>query len=314
MDLDLTMLDGFGTHLAKVAGSFLPGSPPVIVQWQAEGDPDGAVSSVRLGTDQPSGTIRWLAASPFRPGVLWQAVSGGEPGPWSEPVMPADDLVINIDRTEPMDTERTPVVIDGIELKGDPVDPATWVYLPPGPLLDRGPDGKPIVALIEAGSVAFLQITARIDLSDAERVALLAKLKQKRPAARALRVMAVTVGRVLLEARDDAAGWAKIAEVTSSGHPPWTAAIAASVSGAQIESVKRALGGTKARLRLSTTITPPVSTRTERRESHSVELGVADAAGSVSLGAESTAFSSGAPGRPKPIVRVHDVADLLTST
>jgi hypothetical protein len=313
LDLDPTMLDGFGAHMAKVTGTFVPGSSPVIVQWQAEGNLGGALSAVLLGSDQPSADIRWLATSPFRPGMVWRTVRVGEPGAWSEPVMPGDDLVISIDRTEPMGANGTSLVVDGIELRPDPVDSATWIYLPPGPLLDRGPDGKPLIALIEAGALAFLQITARIDLTEAARAALLARLKEKEPAARAIRVMIVTVSRVLLEVRDDASGWGKVAEVTCSGHPPWTAAIAATVTGAQIAAVKSALSGTKARLRLSATITLPAVPHKERREWRSFELGAADVAGSASLGVESTVASSGTPSPAKSIARAHDVADLLAS-
>ena len=315
MDLDPTMLDGFGAHIGKVTGRFAPGASPVIVEWQAEENPGGVPSAVRLGPDQPSADIRWLATSPFRPGVIWRTVRGREPGPWSEPVLPAENLVIRIDGGEPMDAGGTSIVVDGIELQPDPVDPATWTYLPPGPLLDRGPDGKPLVALIEAGTLAFLQITARIDLTDAARAALLARLKDKEPAARAIRAMTVTVSSVVLEAwDDDVSGWAKIAEVTSSGQAPWTAAIAATVTGAQLASAKAALGGTKAGLRLSATITPPAVPVTERRKSRSIELGAADLTGSASLGMASTVTSSGASGPAKPVIRVHDVADLLTPT
>ena len=247
--------------------------------------------------------------------MVWRTVRSGEPGQWSEPVLPAENLVIRIDGMEPMEPEGASIVVDGIELQPDPLDPAIWIYLPPGPLLDRGPDGKPLIALIEAGTLAFLQITARIDLTDAARAALLARLTDKEPAARAIRAMTVTVSSVVLEAwDDDASGWAKIAGVTSSGQAPWTAAIAATVTGAQLASAKAALGGTKARLRLSATITPPAVPVTERRESRSIELGAADLTGSASLGVASTVTSSGAPRPAKPVIRVHDCADLLTPT
>lgn len=100
IDLDLATLPGFGVHRARLATS-QPQS--LLVEWRADGDDDRAPWSVRVGADRPSADIHWLAASPFRPGVVWRAVREGVPGPWSAPVLPRDELLIDIDDVTVMD-------------------------------------------------------------------------------------------------------------------------------------------------------------------------------------------------------------------
>jgi len=171
-----------------------------------------------------------VATSPFRPGLVWRV----PPGDWSEPVLPADRLVIDVDPA---------VDIDGIALRPDPGRPGTWTYLPPGPFLD-GPDA---VGLIEAGPLAFLQMTSRIDLPDVKRAALLAGLGR---GAVEVRPTDVTVRRVALETGTPDGGWTVVAEGTSSGVPPWITALSAALTDEHRTAARDALDGTAGRMRL----------------------------------------------------------------
>ncbi|WP_178854857.1 hypothetical protein, partial [Streptomyces acidiscabies] len=175
---------------------------PLTVQWRPEGDEEAEPQTVRLDADRPQADIRWVATSPFRPGVVWRAGSGD----WSAPVPPRDFLTIDVD---------PPVLVDGVELHPDPGHPDTWTYVPPGPFLDT-PDAVRLIE-IEADTVSFLQVTSRIDLPDARRDALRGALG---PGADVHPVQ-VRVTRVAVETKSPDGVWTAVAEGTSSGIPPW---------------------------------------------------------------------------------------------
>ncbi|KUN52665.1 hypothetical protein AQJ46_50755 [Streptomyces canus] len=247
LDLDPVALPGFGAHRALAVSRVVPGRPPLLVEWRPQSG-EHEPMAVRLGTDRPEAEIGWIAASPFQPGFLWRVTRGSDaPGPWSEPVMPADGLVVQVDAGLP----EEPVVLDGLELRPDPADPSVWTYVPPGPFLEFGPDGRPALGLVDAGAVCFLQITSRFDLPNAAREALPARLLPLtgRPPA-AVRAVEVTVTRVAVEVRPPDGTWAPVAESTSSGISPWTTALSATLSADQTAAVKAAVDGTRGRMRL----------------------------------------------------------------
>ncbi|KND28716.1 hypothetical protein [Streptomyces acidiscabies] len=240
VELDPATLPGFGTHLARLRHA--PASGPLTVQWRPEGDEEAEPQTVRLDADRPQADIRWVATSPFQPGVVWRAGSGN----WSAPVPPRDFLTIDVD---------PPVLVDGVELHPDPAHPDTWTYVPPGPFLDT-PDA---VRLIEADAVSFLQVTSRIDLPDARRDALrgaLAPGADVRPAP-------VRVTRVAVETKSPDGVWTAVAEGTSSGIPPWTTALSASLDGDRQAAARAALGGTAGWMVLVAELT--VAGKPERR-------------------------------------------------
>jgi hypothetical protein len=98
LDLDVATLPGFGAHRARLVAT---DAKPFIVEWRADGDTGQEPLSVRMGADRPVAEIGWIAASPFRPGMVWRAVRDGTPGPWSAPVLPQDELLIEIDGRSP---------------------------------------------------------------------------------------------------------------------------------------------------------------------------------------------------------------------
>ncbi|MGA4844265.1 hypothetical protein [Streptomyces sp. G45] len=247
IELDPAALPGFGTHLARLRHA--PVSGPLTVQWRPEGDEEAEPRTVRLDADRPQADIRWVATSPFQPGVVWRTGSGD----WSAPVAPRDFLVIDVD---------PPVVVDGVELRPDPERPGSWTYVPPGPFLDS-PDA---VSLLDAGPVAFLQLTSRIDLPDGRRDAVRRGLG---PGAD-IHPAQVRVTRVAVETKSPDGVWVAVAEGTSSGVPPWTTALSASLDGDRRDAARAALGGTAGWMALVAELT--VAGRPVRRTRDIAEL------------------------------------------
>lgn len=187
-----------------------------------------------------------MAASPFQPGFVWRVTRGDAPGPWSDPVPPTEGLVLSV----PAAASPEPVVLDGLELRPDPADPSVWTYVPPGPFLELGPDGRPALGVVDAGPVSFLQITTRLDLPDSARNALADRLPNPQRPSATVRAATVAVTRVAVETRPPDGVWASVAEGASSDVPPWTTALAATLGAEQSAAVKAALGGTRGRMRL----------------------------------------------------------------
>jgi hypothetical protein len=149
-----------------------------------------------------------------------------------------------------MDTRGKPLVIEGITVEPVSIDRRAWVYVVRAPVLERGADGRPLLSVIEAGPMAFVQATARIALGDAARAALLEQLKAVEPAAETIDPAPMSVERVALEVRVGEA-WVAVAEGRSSGMPPWTTALAATVSGEALLALGAAVGGDRGRARLT---------------------------------------------------------------
>src|SRR5262249_17308081 len=134
------------------------------------------------------------------------------------------------------------VVIDGITLEAADADARAWTYIPNRPAIDRDANGNPMFSIIEAGPVAFLQCTARLALSEDAQGQLLARLKAARPDAETLTPAIIGVQRITLEVSNGEM-WEAIAESSSSGMPPWTAALAATLAPAPLAAIKAASGG-----------------------------------------------------------------------
>lgn len=247
IELDPATLPGFGTHLARLRHS--PVTGPLAVEWRPEGDEEAEPQTVRLDADRPQADIRWVAISPFQPGVVWRSGSAD----WSAPVAPRDFLVIDVD---------PPVLVGGVELRPDPARPGSWTYVPPGPFLDT-PDA---ISLIDAGPASFLQVTSRIDLPDGRRDAVRRGLG---PGAD-IHPADVRVTRVAVETKSPDGVWAAVTEGTSSGIPPWTTALSASLEGDRRAAARAALGGAKGWMALVAELT--VAGRPVRRTRDIAEL------------------------------------------
>jgi hypothetical protein len=310
VDLDPATLPGFGVQHARFVG----GVGEVVVEILPDGADERFAQSVRVGPDRATVDVTWVATSPFQPGLRWRVSEPGAARSWSEPVLPSEGLEIVLD-TPPVDDghDAEGVEVDGVELWPDGAEAGAWAYLPPGPLLDHNPDGSAAIGLIEAGSVAFLQLTARIDVGEGERDQLLNGLRALRPAAASLHPAPIAVQGVHLEV---AAGdtWSAVATSTSSGLPPWVCAIATTVTEQQLESVRAALGGTRGRLRLRAQLTVKAAPVVLHSSERSDDLSVTTGDTRVEMRTRTSAAVN-RPGRPERAVeRMADIADLLYPT
>ena len=307
-DLDPATLPGYGMHHAKLTG----GRRSIRVEWLPEGADDSYRQSVSLGPGRTSVDIAWLATSPFQPGFRWRTAGDGPPGPWSPPVLPAEGAAVAVD-SGPIVDEIEVVTVGDIELRSRPSTPGTWYYLPPGPMLDRLPGGGHAVGLIEAGTVAFLQLTSRLDLFSGDRDDLLKRLREIRPAATAIRPEPVVVRGVHLEART-ADGWVMVAEGTSSGVPPWITALSASVQHPATAPVKAALAGIRDRLRLRAEFVVPATSPGTFRTTTTTAYASAVSPGTRIQTQTQHHSATAAADQPERLVEhIRDVADLLAT-
>jgi hypothetical protein len=208
-----------------------------------------------------------------------------------------------------MKEREASLVIDGIELRQEDNGRA-WTYVPRRPTLERGQNGAPMLQVIEAGSTAFLQCTARVALHEDARAALLASLKKQQPQAETLEVAPLSVERMALEARSDST-WVTIAESKSSGMPPWTAALAATLAPGPLAAIKSALAGGRTRARLRAWIVLPGSPAAFRRSTAASEVRLETPTGAASARFTAAAKASSAAGAATALELVADVADFF---
>ncbi|MGH3939693.1 MAG: hypothetical protein ACRDTG_13890 [Pseudonocardiaceae bacterium] len=307
IDLDPATLPGFGAHRATLTARLSPGDAPVRVDWCPEGS-TGPPASVQLTGTRPSTTIGWVATSPFQPGIIWGVAHGGVVDSWSEPVPPKEGLVIEVtDGGHP--ATDPPVVVDGVELNRDPADPAVWTYLPPGPLLELRTDGRPAIELVEAGDVAFLQLTTRIDRLEQARATLLAGLPAS-AGAQAVRALPVVVRRVALQLAKAGGTWVDVAAGGSSGIPPWTTALSTMLTAEQLAALRAALGGERGRLRLLGELEIPGRAAQVHSGTSSDGLTATTPNGHVEV-TVTTRTASSPPQRRRIVEQTHDLADLI---
>lgn len=312
IDLDPATLPGFGAHRAELTARLSLGDAPVRVDWRPEGSA-GPPTSVQLTATRPATTIGWVATSPFQPGVVWGVSHRGVVDSWSEPVPPTEGLVIEVTDGEPPAADP-PVVVGGVELSRDPADPAVWTYLPPGPLLELGTDGRPAIGLMEAGDVAFLQLTTRIDQPEQARAALLAGLRASVGASpETVRALPVVVRRVALQRAQADGTWVDVAAGGSSGIPPWTTALSTMLTAEQLATLRAALGGERGRLRLLGELEVPGRVAKVRTGTASSGLTATTPGGRVEV-TLTTRTASSPPQRGRIVEQTHDLADLITVT
>jgi hypothetical protein len=308
LDLDLATLPGFGAHRARLATT---ANRPFLVEWRPDGDEEAAPQAVRMGPDSQTAEIGWVAFSPFRPGMVWRLVRDGTTGPWSEVVLPKDELLIEVDGGKPVSDIRKSFVIEGVELKAKDASGRAWTYVPPRPALEKTGSGAPMLQVIEAGPAAFLQCTARVALNEDARAQLLATLKQKAPEAETLEAVPLSVERIALEAKVGNQ-WAAVAESTGSGTPPWTAALAATLTAEPLAALKSAVAGERDHARLIARIvlagSPASFRRAETRGEARVEMPAGSAAASFAASTEA-ASAGGEPQRRELAV---DIADCFS--
>jgi hypothetical protein len=209
-----------------------------------------------------------------------------------------------------MQDREESLVIDGIKLQPKDGDGHAWRYVPPRPSLERGPGGKPMLQVIEAGSTAFLQCTARIALHEEARAALLARLQEKRPQARTLEAAPLAVERITLEVMTGH-DWVTVAESKGSGTPPWTAALAATLAAGQLAAIKSAVAGERKRARLRAWIVLPGSPAAFRRSETRSEARIKTPTGAASASFTASANASAPAGAATALELSADIADFF---
>ncbi|WP_158895887.1 hypothetical protein [Amycolatopsis anabasis] len=301
IDLDPATLPGFGSHQAtfELGGS----AGRTVVRWRPEGTDESVAREVVLDPSAPRVRLRWVATSPFQPGLLWRIDTPGSP--WSEPVGPADELVITV--------AGAPIEIDGCQLRPDRGQPGVWTYLPPGPFVEREPSGKPTLSIVEAGEVAFLQLTTRLDLPEDARLRLTERLRQHLERADAeARAAAVVVETVALQIAGEEGGWATIASGGSSGLPPWTTALSVSLSATQLAALKAAIGGRIGLVRLHTRFAAPVEHQPSMTQIATAEVRyVSDQGPAEGVSLAVTGTTPTAAPAPRVVEQANDLADLI---
>jgi hypothetical protein len=309
LDLDPATLPGFGAHRARFTARLAPGAAPLDIAWHPEGGTDPP-ASVRLTADRPTADVGWVATSAFQPGLVWGISRNGTVASWSQPVPPAAELIIEVIGAAPP-PDDPPLLVNGVELRRDPVDPTAWTYVPAGPLLETAPDGRAAIGLVEAGDVAFLQLTTRIDGPEPARAALLAGLRTRvGDGPRTVRPLPVVVRRVALQIAQPDGAWVDVAAGGSSGVPPWITALSAMLTAEQLVAVRAALGGERGRARLLGELEIP-GRAAGRSTAASVTTTTTTTGRSETTSATRT--ESTAPQRGRTVEQIHDVAELIAA-
>jgi hypothetical protein len=167
-----------------------------------------------------------------------------------------------------------------------------------------------MLQVIEAGSTAFLQCTARIALHEEARAALLARLQEKRPQARTLEAAPLAVERITLEVMTGH-DWVTVAESKGSGTPPWTAALAATLAAGQLAAIKSAVAGERKRARLRAWIVLPGSPAAFRRSETRSEARIKTPTGAASASFTASANASAPAGAATALELSADIADFF---
>lgn len=170
---------------------------------------------------------------------------------------------------------------EGILYWPGPGGGAHWVYLPLFAAPQRNPDGSIQAQLFAAGEAGFLSLAAvweaRPEALERLRAALRAGLPPEAgPVMLSFAPVAVAGARLML--CGDAGEAREIARSDTSGMPPWSAFLSATLSGAERAAATAALGGQEGRLAVVYDATLPLP----RRHAGRIEgdfAGVRDRAG-----------------------------------
>jgi hypothetical protein len=237
----------YGPQRISVEASFPDGSGSVAVDLLAEGQPESAqaITTLRLSPEAPRREWSWFASSPFHAGYRFRPfVSSGPPAPWSAVQPPSQPLAL----VAPPAPQGPPAFdLDGIHLYVDRALPSTLRYVPAEPIPARGPDGHPLMALIQLGAAgSILQLSVRFDLEDALRDRLRVDLSTQHLelSAATFQPAPIAVDRVTVRLAADPGGTpAILATSAGSGFPPWDAIFSIRLAPDQAARAARALAG-----------------------------------------------------------------------
>lgn len=173
-----------------------------------------------------------------------------------------------------------------------PDDGGGWRYRPRAPGLARGADGRAQFALVGAGAITMLALTASWGVPAATLDAVRAELAARAqvPAAQlGLAPAPVEVGTVRLLLGDGAGGFEELAKAQSSGVPPYQAAFNVMLDAERAAKVRKALGGERGWLQLRYEVRdgfePRRSSEARSEESLALDASVRDAQGEAGVSA-----------------------------
>ncbi len=209
-----------------------------------------------------------------------------------------------------MKNDAAPLVLDGFELSARDKQGRAWSYRPKRPVLERRPDGAPMLQILEAGSTAFLQCTARVALDESARAALLDALKRERPNAQTLDAAPLGVERIALEVKSGD-HWVAVADSRGSGNAPWIAALAATLDADALAAMKAAIAGEKGRARLTARAAVPGAPGAWRHTEAAAKVQIRTPAGGESAGFATTADERSPATAPVPLELGADIAEFF---
>ena len=146
-------------------------------------------------------------------------------------------------------------------------DATTWHFLPRQADVQRGTDGRPLLTLVDMGSVAYLLFTASWGVSHEDVQDLRAEIASRIPGARADRLMLafapVASVRCDVMMGDGRGSFEAVASNATSGYPPFDATFNLYLQGERLAHAKAALRGEPGRLAVeySAELRTPVSAR-----------------------------------------------------
>ncbi|MBC7985599.1 MAG: hypothetical protein H7X93_02870, partial [Sphingomonadaceae bacterium] len=274
--LDLSMLAEAGPRSATLEARFAEGDAGIAIEYVGEDATADATAAqmLRLTPASPSVTLGWLPASPFRSGycLRWVRADGGR-GPWSPPLPAGSRIALEPGRAatdawpgaaasepeSPFDEDA----LDTSDLALIAAGPGEYVFRPLAPRIQIGPDGKPALQLIVAGSTGFLQLTAEWTV-DAARIAdLSAAIERRDGAAPRLSPAPDEVRDTALLLVPEGGGETILATGTALGVAPQTSQLAATLDAAQIALIQRGIAGERGVVKIRYRIDAGDPTRAE---------------------------------------------------
>lgn len=229
--LDLASIPGYGPHRVVVSAALQPGDVPLPVDLI--GADGGNPMTVTLAPGFAQANWGYVAASPFRAGYRWRIGAGS----WTEVRDPAQPLMIGRDM---FPQKPVPAQIDGVHLYLDPAQPGTVRYVPAGPVAAQDGGGHPAVSAVRAATVTMLQVGSTFAITTEQRAAITQQLAID---AAALQPAPIAITHVGLRLTAPDGNEHEVAGSSSSGFPPFNAALSAALAPADGDRAISAING-----------------------------------------------------------------------
>lgn len=229
--LDLASIPGYGPHRVVVSAALQPGDVPLPVDLI--GADGGNPTTVTLAPGFERANWGYVAASPFRAGYRWRIGSGS----WTDVRDAAQPLMIGRDM---FPKKPVPAQIDGVHLYLDPAQPGTVRYIPAAPVAAQDGGGHPAVSAVRTPTVTMLQVGSTFAITTEQRAAITQQLAID---AAALQPAPIAITHVGLRLTAPDGNEHEVAASSSSGFPPFNAALSVSLAPADGDRAISAIKG-----------------------------------------------------------------------